>query len=248
MDRLWVYMLCYNEEQLLPFTLEYYSQYADRIFVYDNMSTDSSVTICKSFNKVTVECFNTGGLVKDHVFRKIKNNAWKKARGKVKYVAVIDTDEIIFYKKGLDVLLDEAYLSNATFIKQPYAYTVYSANIVNPAKDFTLSPHNTALVCGSSGGKISLFSPNLKEINYKAGAHRLRPKGKNLTDYYGGIWFHFSHIFGAKMIAQRYADRISRLSAENKRCQWGTHYSLKYDDIIEQMQFGQLKLVDILSA
>jgi hypothetical protein len=232
MDRLWIYMLCYNEELLLPFTLDYYSRFAERIFVYDNMSIDASLEICKRYPNVTVMSFDTGGLVNDRAFLKIKNNAWKAARKYARYVAVIDTDEIIYHKEGLDVLLDRAYGTGATIIKQAIAYTVYSANITEPADDFSLSGSNPSLLCGPSGGKISLFSPKLRSINYQPGAHQLRPKGKNLSQYEGGVWFHYSHVFGAEMIAKRYQDRVDRLSPENRRCEWGGHYALKYKDLL----------------
>ena len=245
MDRLWIYMLCYNEELLLPFTLGYYSRFAERIFVYDNMSTDTSLEICKRYPKVTVIPFDTGGLVNDRAFLKIKNNAWKAARKHARYVAVIDTDEIIYHKDGLDVLLDRAYDAGAAIIKQSVAYTVYSANITDPADDFSLSGSNTCLLCGPSGGKVSLFSPELRGINYQPGAHRLSPKGRNLSQYEGGIWFHYSHVFGAEMMAKRYQDRVYRLSPENKHYEWGTHYVLQYEDIVKQMQQGEKKLSEI---
>jgi glycosyltransferase involved in cell wall biosynthesis len=246
MDRLWVFMLCYNEELLLPFTLDYYSEYAERIFVWDNMSTDSSVEICKRYSNVSVEHFDTGGLVKDKVFQYIKNNAWKKARGKALYVGVIDTDEIIYYREGLDMLIDQAYEAKAGIVKQTKAYTVYSANITRSADEFLLSPTNTSLLCGPSGGKVSIFSPELREINYKPGAHRLRPKGKNLTEFVGGLWFHYSHVLGAEVMAKKYEDRLSRLSYQNKRHDWGSHYILDYEEIVGQMSQGTIPLADIL--
>lgn len=246
MDRLWIFMLCYNEELILPFTLDYYSQFAERIFVWDNMSTDASVDICRRYANVAVERFDTGGLVKDNVFQDIKNNSWKKARGKARYVGVIDTDEIIYYRDGLDNLLDRAFDANAGIVKQSTAYTVYSANVSQPADDFSLSPANTSLLCGPSGGKISIFSPELREINYKPGAHRLRPKGKNLSEFVGGLWFHYSHVLGAEVMARKYEDRFMRLSRQNKRHEWGSHYSMKYDEILQQMNQGTIPLVEIL--
>lgn len=246
MDRLWIFMLCYNEELILPFTLDYYSQFAERIFVWDNMSTDASVDICRRYANVAVERFDTGGLVKDNVFQDIKNNSWKKARGKARYVGVIDTDEIIYYRDGLDNLLDRAFDANAGIVKQSAAYTVYSANVSQPADDFSLSPANTSLLCGPSGGKVSIFSPELREINYKPGAHRLRPKGKNLSEFVGGLWFHYSHVLGAEVMARKYEDRFMRLSRQNKRHEWGSHYSMKYDEILQQMNQGTIPLAKIL--
>lgn len=246
MDRFWLFMLCYNEELILPFILDYYSQFAERIFIWDNMSTDSSLDICQRYANVTVEQFNTGGLVKDKVFQDIKNNAWKIARGKVRYVGVVDTDEIIYHSEGLDVLLDQAFMMNAGIVKQSKAYTVYSANITQPAEDLTLSPTNASVLCGPSGGKVSIFSPELREINYKPGAHRLRPKGKNLSEFVGGLWFHYSHVLGAEVMAKKYEDRFARRSRQNKMHDWGSHYSMKYDEIVKQMGQGRVPFAEIL--
>ena len=39
----WIYTLCYNEIRILPFVIDYWETYADRVIVYDNGSTDGSV-------------------------------------------------------------------------------------------------------------------------------------------------------------------------------------------------------------
>ncbi|HWR00321.1 MAG TPA: glycosyltransferase family 2 protein [Chlorobaculum sp.] len=246
MDRLWVYMLCYNEELMLPFTLDYYSKYAERIFVYDNQSTDSSVAICSGYDKVKVISFNTRGLLNDKVFLRIKNNVWKKARRKARYVAVIDTDEIVYYKDGLDVLLDKAYKAGAAMVRQSSAYTLYSARITEPAEDFSLNPDNTSILCGPYEGKLAIFSPELKEINYSPGAHRQKPKGINLNEFEGGIGFHYSHVLGAKIMARKYEDRVSRMSRINKDRKWGSHYAAKFEDLVQQMHMATDKLSSIL--
>ncbi len=48
------HILTWNEEKILPFTLDYYSNICSQIFIYDNMSTDSSDEIFSKseFNKV----------------------------------------------------------------------------------------------------------------------------------------------------------------------------------------------------
>jgi len=246
MDRFWVFMLCYNEEQLLPFTLDYYSRFAEKIFVFDNMSTDSSPDICKRYPNVTVKRFNTGGFVKDKVFLRIKNNAWKKARGKARYVAVIDTDEIIYHPQGLDTLLDQAYETQAGIVRQTNAYRLYSANRTRPVDDFSLLPKNTDILCGPEEGKIAIFSPELREINYKPGAHQCKPKGKNLSEFVGGLWFHYSHVLGAEIMAKKYEDRVARMCRQNKRYGWGSHYALTYDELVNHMSQGTIPLSAIL--
>ena len=45
-----LYSVCYNEEIILPYYLNHYSKFVDKITVYDNFSTDSSVEILKQNN------------------------------------------------------------------------------------------------------------------------------------------------------------------------------------------------------
>jgi glycosyltransferase involved in cell wall biosynthesis len=59
-----VYIISYNEEKLLPFTLDYYSTFCEKIFVYDNYSTDSSDEIYKKYNKVEVIKWDSGNEIK----------------------------------------------------------------------------------------------------------------------------------------------------------------------------------------
>ena len=49
--RIHAHILAFNEEKILPFTLDYYSLICEKIFIYDNMSTDSSDNIYKKYDK-----------------------------------------------------------------------------------------------------------------------------------------------------------------------------------------------------
>ena len=45
------HILSWNEEKILPYTLDHYSNICEKIFVYDNMSNDSSDDIYKKYPK-----------------------------------------------------------------------------------------------------------------------------------------------------------------------------------------------------
>jgi len=49
------YIIAWNEEKILPFTLDYYSKFCEKIYIYDNMSTDNSDKIYKKYEKVIVK-------------------------------------------------------------------------------------------------------------------------------------------------------------------------------------------------
>jgi len=49
-----VHTFCWNEMEILPFVVQYWKRFADKVFVYDNGSDDGSVEYLKKFDFVEV--------------------------------------------------------------------------------------------------------------------------------------------------------------------------------------------------
>lgn len=96
-----VYTIVYNEEFMLPHFLKHYSQFADRIFVIDDHSTDLTAEIAKAHPMVTYSEYPFEGLNEDEFndtfesFYKTYPSDW---------AVVVDCDEFIY---GLETLKDE---------------------------------------------------------------------------------------------------------------------------------------------
>jgi len=60
-----VYTICWNNEFILPHFLEHYSQFADRIFIIDDHSTDLTAEIAKAHPMVTYSLYGFSGLNED---------------------------------------------------------------------------------------------------------------------------------------------------------------------------------------
>lgn len=245
LDLLHVYMLCYNEERLLPHVLDYWSQYADKIIIYDNMSTDSSLDIIRKYPKTEIRTFDTDGKISDRTYLEIKNNAWKESRGKARFVALVDTDELVYHPKGLDVFLTIAYLRGYTIISPLNVYSVLSTvnNGFDPAIDLSISDDNNQLAFLDSavvhGFKINIFSPILSEINYLPGAHAANPVGyiNILND---SIMVHYHYIVGVNQLIEKYKMNALRLSEDNKINGWASHYM--YEQNLINVFNGEPKL------
>ena len=66
------YIIAYNEEKLLPFTLDSYSIFCEKIFVYDKYSTDSSDKIYKK--GYSISAHNCQGLtITTNIFISLNN-------------------------------------------------------------------------------------------------------------------------------------------------------------------------------
>ena len=100
------HILSWNEEKILPFTLDYYSLICEKIYIYDNMSTDSSDQIYLKYPKVEVIKWNSNNEINENNYINIKNNEYKlRSRNKnVDWVIVCDCDEILYHPNLINIL------------------------------------------------------------------------------------------------------------------------------------------------
>ena len=82
------HILVWNEEKILPFTLDYYSQFCDKIFIYDNMSTDGSDDIYKKYPKVEVTKWDSKDEINESFYVQIKSYEYTKKSRDADWVIV----------------------------------------------------------------------------------------------------------------------------------------------------------------
>ena len=56
-----VYALCWNEEKMLPYFFKHYDNIADQYYIFDNNSTDNSLSMLRSHPKVIIDSFEIEG-------------------------------------------------------------------------------------------------------------------------------------------------------------------------------------------
>lgn len=225
------YGLCWNEEKMLPFMFDYYGQFVDKFTIFDNYSTDQSEKIINSHSNAKIIKFSMNNQINDFVYQDIKNNCWKKSRGKADYVVVCDMDEFVFHPRMKD-FLNESMKHHYSFF-HPVGYDMFS-EVYPSFQSGTYLPFqiDSGYQCDTYS-KCILFDPHrIVEINYWVGAHEARPLGvvkmphkreplkvlhyKNLG---------LDHVLGRVRL---YRDRLSAKNIENE-C--GVEY-LKEEDRI----------------
>src|SRR6516165_10860911 len=92
-----LYALAWNEEVIMPYFLRYYSDFCDKIVIYDNESTDKTVEIVNSFPNTEIRSWNSNNQIDDHLYLRVKNNCYKESRGIADWVIVGDADEFLFH-------------------------------------------------------------------------------------------------------------------------------------------------------
>lgn len=220
------YSICWNEERILPFILDYYSDFCDKIVVLDNESDDRSCAIINSYPNTEVRTYQSNNEIRDDIYLEIKNNIWKESRGIADWVIVCDTDEIL-YHPNLKVKLDELREDGISIIK-PYGFDMFSESF--PQK--SILEIKNGIEDNRHLRKCIIFNPNLiEEINYKAGCHKCYPTGK--IKFYRNNDFKLLHYKSLSLdyLLNRYEIFRKRLSSFNLENKLGKHYLMEKEGI-----------------
>jgi glycosyltransferase involved in cell wall biosynthesis len=221
LGKIFVYTVCWNEEKLLPFFIEHYSKFADKIIIYDNESTDLSTEIMSKYPKVQRREYSSDNQIRDDLYLKIKNHAWKELRGAADWVIVCDIDEFFYHPTPVE-FLNRSKTRGFTIIK-PQGYNMASLEFPSYDKPLTESVKTGLLFDPES--KMCVFSPSdVKEINYTAGCHHAKPQGNvSILQDSGAKLLHYKFL-GRDNFLERNIQYRKRLSDANIRRGWGAHY------------------------
>jgi len=168
---------CYNEESILPFYLDYYTNFikADKIMIYDGGSTDNSANIALQYPNVEF-IVDDKGKMDERNLRDTRNNGWKKYKDDYDWVIVCDMDEFI-YHSNLKGLLKE-YDKTGITIPKVNGYDMVSEKFPTFKKGkFLPSFIQNGVHEPIWLNKSAVFKPKKVEINYDFGTHSCSPTG-----------------------------------------------------------------------
>jgi glycosyltransferase involved in cell wall biosynthesis len=243
--KIWAYAICWNEAKILPYYLRHYSQFCEKIIIYDNGSDDGSQEIIKSHPKAVLRHYDTSGQIKDDVYLQIKNNCWKESRGKADWVIVGDIDELVYHPNIIDFL---AFNGSQHSVFKPAGVNMIADKFPTTSGQIYEEVQRGSFHPGSC--KPMLFDPNrVAEINFDPGGHTANRK--KIT---GKLWLWRNHhgdpfrspikvlhfkFMGLNYVTNRYRQLANRLSESNKKRGWGSHYLKGNTGVISE--FKQIK-------
>lgn len=215
------YVVCWNEEKIIPHFLKHYDSIVDNFFIYDNNSSDRSVEILKNNPKVEVIPFKTGNTFRDDANLIIKNNEWKKSIGVADIVIVCDQDEFL-YTNNLKQTIIDFYQSNATIVK-PTGYNMMEEHFDHDNCDNIFSVVKSGAPA-EMYSKQAMFKPGkIKNINYSLGCHQANPTGEVIYFEQEIKLLHCRQL-DIEYFISRIAEYQKRLSNFNKKRNLGHHY------------------------
>ena len=216
------HILAWNEEKILPYTLDYYSTFCEKIFIYDNMSDDNSDEIYKRYPKVEVIKWDSNNENNEINYINLKTQSYKdRSRNQnVDWVIVCDCDEFLYHPNLIELL--EEYKNRGITVPKVCGHDMVSE--IFPEYDGKLLVDKVKV--GSERYqpmcKNIIFNPDL-DVNYGIGAHSFNCSNAVFSDEEDLKLLHYEFL-GKDYVKKLYIDRAKRLSSFNKENKFGEHY------------------------
>jgi hypothetical protein len=216
------HILAWNEEKILPYTLDYYSNICSKIFIYDNMSTDGSDEIYKKYPKVNVIKWDSGNEINEINYVKIKSDSYKNYSrdGNVDWVIVCDCDEFLYHENLIDKLKE--YKTMGVTVPKIDGHDMVSESF--PEYDGVSLVDKVKIGSDTYGPmcKNIIFDPKL-DVQYGIGGHSFNSNAAIYSDSAELKLLHYKFL-GKDYVKKIYISRAKRLSNFNKQHKFGEHY------------------------
>jgi len=214
-----VFLLCFNEEVLLPHTISHYKKYLPtcQIIIYDNHSTDNSVKIAKELG-CKVVLWDSNNEINEFRYLTIKNHCWKFLKSG--WVIVADMDEWLCVteeelteeeKHGVAILSVKGY----NMIGESRRLNLSDIHL-NDIKKRVYNPEENKSLC--------FYRPFIREMNYSPGAHKCQPimRGTYSKNIY--INKHMDYL-GLPFIIHKTLRRYERSERMRNEYKLANHYT-----------------------
>lgn len=161
-----LYSVIYNEERILPYWLRHYSPLVDRIFVWDDDSTDSTHEILSKNPKVMFLPMKSHGDNDDYWRNELFPQCSAISRGFADYCIIADADEFIYHRDLRSKLIEEK--EKGIQLIRCEGFTMLSSSF--PSTDGQIYDEIKVGVPDKLESKRTIHSPNI-HVRYAKGRH-----------------------------------------------------------------------------
>ena len=232
------YIIAWNESKILPFTLDHYSQFCEKIFIYDNMSTDNTDEICGKYSNVKVIKWSTSDKkYNDVTLAEMKSNVYKQSRkDNVDWVIMCDCDEYLYHENLLEKLKE--YKNSGVTMPLIDGHDMYSDDFPEYDGELLTDKIKIGSETYEPMCKNIIFNPSL-DIQYMPGAHSNQCPNAVKSDTAEIKLLHYKFLSKEYVLA-RYNQLAEQLSDFNKRTGFSGHWTrppMKYMDEMKEKQY-----------
>lgn len=220
-----IFLLCYNEEVLIPHTLKYYrDRFPTAKFVLvDNYSTDNSHIIAKE-NGMEIRQFESSNCQNEETMMYIRNNIWNDVTSG--WVIMCDMDEWLEITET-DIISEE---EKGTTIINTKGFNIVGNSKTIDLSDIDLFTLNEGVYDDNFSKRILFKVPDVR-INFWWGAHTCNPIGNIKYSEKIYILKHMNFL-GEEYLVEKHRKRYERNELMRYRGMNG-HYSNKTAKVID---------------
>lgn len=224
--RIHLYCLCWNDARLLPFFFRHYDPLVEKYFVFDNGSTDKSISILKKHGAVELSHFEVTGDSFVDEERRLGDTIWQGSDAD--WVIVTDIDEHI-YHPDLREYLRSCRREGVTAI-QSIGYEMTAENF--PRSRRRLVDLVTTGTRSVGHDRLCIFDPKaVTETNYEPGRHKAFPKGRVVWPADPEVLLLHYKQLGVDYAIARSAELRQGLKTGDLEKGWGVHYTWSVAEI-----------------
>jgi len=238
-----LYAQCWNDEFMLPFFFRHYDPFVDHYVLFDDGSTDSTLSLLADRQKVEVRQFIRSD-PESFAFseRSLSNHCWKESRGAADWVIVTDIDEHLFHPsmlQYLDICSDEGI----TLIPA-LGFQMISEDV--PATGETLCQSRFFGAPWTQMMKPSIFKPSeIEEINFSVGRHTANPIGNVCVPQRDEVLLLHYKYLNFEQTHSRHGQLATDLKPKDIRFGMGHKYRWSRDELREDWDRVVAGAVDV---
>jgi len=237
-----IFLLCYNEELMLPHTLRHYKTRfpSATITIFDNYSTDRSKQIAEEAGCRVVQ-FDSKEQQDEQLFIWVRSHMWKKYVTDPSWIIMCDMDE---WLDATEEELEEETQKGTTVI------TTQGINMVGESQtedysDINLFDIRKGFYDDNMSKRICFKYPTVS-MEYWYGAHKCFPQGHVVYSEKTYFLKHYDFL-GENYLVEKHRKRWERnhLSRSNGLNQ---HYFCEREKTVEVYQTARSRAVTVVAA
>lgn len=245
--RVEVYTLAWNDERMLPFFLQHYAPWADRIVVFDDGSDDGTGDLLTAHPKVEVRRLPPKGDSFVLTALQIYEHAWKESRGHADWVVVTNVDEFIHHADGMGTYLRRCTERGVTMVR-PRGYEMVGPAFPPAGESLVASVRRGVPVFGLD--KRQVFAPDaIAAINFLPGRHGCDPTGRVVeSEPVEAQLLHYKCIDPDGYYLQRIKMLNSRLLDGDRARKFGRQYGLDREVLRQRYRWLDLHATEVVAT
>jgi hypothetical protein len=229
--RIHLYSLCWNDARMLPFFFRHYDDMVDRYFVFDNGSTDGSLSILENHGRVEITHFDVPGDSFVEEERRLADTMWRNSDAD--WVIVTEIDEHL-YHPDMTGYLRRCKGQGITAIRS-IGYEMVSD--VFPTGTQPLYEQVTTGARSLPHDRLCIFNPReITETNFGLGRHTAEPAGRVVWPAIREVLLLHYKGLGMEYVIARSAELKLGLRERDMAEGWGFHYMWSPAEITAKWQ------------